>query len=110
MKRIWIFCLCLASLSLVGCFHVPDEDWLPSKNSVDIWDIQKDDEMDQALNDIMEWINMVSSQRNDMKNEENEESEQIINEGSDENVIEINEDNIADNESTDWETGDIVDK
>lgn len=109
MKRIWLFCLCLASLSLVGCFHVPDEDWLPSKNSVDIWDIQKDDEMDQALNDIMEWINMVSSQRNDMKNEENEESEQIINEGSDENVIEINEDNIADNESTDWETGDIVD-
>lgn len=110
MKRIWLFCLCLASLSLVGCFHVPDEDWLPSKNSVDIWDIQKDDEMDQALNDIMEWINMVSSQRNDMKNEENEESEQIINVGSDENVIEINEDNIADNESTDWETGDIVDK
>ncbi len=110
MKRIWLFCLCLASLSLVGCFHVPDEDWLPSKNSVDIWDIQNDDEMDQALNDIMEWINMVSSQRNDMKNEENEESEQIINEGSDENVIEINEDNIADNESTDWETGDIVDK
>jgi hypothetical protein len=41
---------------------------------------------------------MVSSQRNDMKNEE---SEQIINEGSDENVIEINKDNIADNESTD---------
>ena len=110
MKRIWLFCLCLASLSLVGCFHVPDEDWLPSKNSVDIWDIQKDDEMDQALNDIMEWINMVSSQRNGMKNEENEESEQIINVGSDENVIEINEDNIADNESTDWETGDIVDK
>jgi len=37
MKKIWLFCLCLASLGLVGCFHIPDEDWLPSRNKVNTW-------------------------------------------------------------------------
>ncbi len=110
MKKIWLLCLCLAGLSLVWCFHVPDEDWLPSKNKVKTENVEKDEELEQALNSFMDWINVVSTKRNGMKTEENEESWQIINEGSDENVIEINEDNIADNESTDWETGDIVDK
>jgi hypothetical protein len=36
-----------------------------------------------------------------MKTEENEEIEQIITEGSDENVIEIEDDGTADNESVD---------
>ena len=74
MKKIWLLCLCLASLGLVGCFHIPDEDWLPSKNKINTWDTQKDDEMDQALNDIMGWINMISSDRNELKNEENNET------------------------------------
>lgn len=73
MKKIWLFCLCLAILSLVWCFHVPDKDWLPSKNKVNTWSTQKDDEIDQALNDIMEWINMFSSDWNELKNEENNE-------------------------------------
>ncbi len=109
MKKIWLLCLCLASLALAGCFHIPDEDWLPSKNKVNTWNTQNE-EVENALNSFMDWINVVSTQRNDMKTEENEEIEQIITEGSDENVIEIEDDGTADNESVDWETGDIVDE
>lgn len=89
MKKIWLLCLCLAGLSLAWCFHVPDEDWLPSKNSVETWDIQKDDKIDQALNDIMEWIDMVSSDWNELKNEENDK----ITEDVDVNAAEKNIDN-----------------
>ncbi len=109
MKKIWLLCLCLASLSLAGCFHIPDKDWLPSKNKVNTWNTQNE-EIENALNSFMDWINVVSTQRNDMKAQENEESRQIITEGSDENVIEIEDDGTADNESVDWETGDIVDE
>lgn len=101
MKKIWLLCLCLASLSLVGCFHIPDEDWLPSRNKVNTWGTQNND-IEKALNSFMKWIDMVSSQRNDMK------SEEITSEGSDENVIENGDDGTADNESTYWETGDIL--
>ena len=67
MKKIWLLCLCLASLSLAGCFHIPDKDWLPSKNKVNTWSTQKDNEMDQALKDIMEWINMIPSEWDERK-------------------------------------------
>ena len=107
MKKIWLLCLCLASLGLAGCFHIPDEDWLPSKNKVNTWNTQNE-EVENALNSFMDWINVVSTQRNGIKSEENEESEQIITEDSDENVIEIEDDSTADNESVDWGTWDIV--
>lgn len=68
MKKIWLLCLCLASLGLVGCFHVPDEDWLPSKNNAETWNIQKDEEMEQALNSLMQWFDIISSDWNDLKN------------------------------------------
>ena len=103
MKKIWLFCLCLASLSLVGCFHIPDEDWLPSRNKVNTWSTQND--VEKALNSFMEWIDIVSSQWNELNNQK---SGNIINENSDENVIEIGDDGTADNESTYWETGDIL--
>ena len=73
MKKIWLLCLCLASLSLAGCFHVPDEDWLPSKNNIKTWNTQQDEEVQQALNSFMDWINMISSDWNELKNEENNE-------------------------------------
>ena len=81
MKKIWLLCLCLASFSLVGCFHVPDEDWLPSKNNAETWNIQKDEEMEQALNSLMQWFDIISSDWNELKNEENEEtiSEEVEN-------------------------------
>jgi hypothetical protein len=71
MRKFWLLCLCLASLGLVGCFHIPDEDRLPSKNKVENWNIQQDGEMQQALNSFIDWINMISSDRNELKNEEN---------------------------------------
>lgn len=90
MKKIWLFCLCLASLGLVGCFHVPDEDWLPSKNKIDTWNVQKDTWMQQAVDSLIEWINIISSQRDEMKNEENnEESGEIA--GSGDKNIDIEE-------------------
>lgn len=108
MKKIWLFCLCLASLGLVGCFHIPDEDWLPSKNKVNTWDTQKDEEMEDALNGIMDWINMISSEWDEMKNEENdeitaedEEVEEVENES-------INNEEIIDNEETNEEVEDEV--
>lgn len=70
-KQIWLICLWIACLSLVGCFHVPDEGWLPSKNKVSTWNIQKDEEIEQALDSFMYWINMISSERGEVKNDEN---------------------------------------
>lgn len=70
MKKIWLLCLCLASLNLVGCFHIPDEDWLPSKNKVNTWNIEKQDEMDQAINSFMDWLDMISSEWDEMNNNE----------------------------------------
>ena len=79
MKKIWLFCLCLACLSLAGCFHVPDEDWLPSRNKVNSEEVEKDVEFEQAVDSFMDWIIMISSDWNEIKNDEvnNEESEEI---------------------------------
>ena len=106
MKKIWLLGLCLASLSLVGCFHVPDEDWIPSRNKVNTWSTQED-EVEKALNSFMEWIDIVSSQWNELNNQK---SGNIINENSDETLVEIENNGITDNESVDWETGDILDE
>ena len=101
MKKIWFLCLCLASLGLVGCFHIPDEDWLPSKNKVNTWDTQRDKEMEDALNDIMDWINMVSSQRDQLDNEEieDEKGDENTDTNSNEGDI-INTEETTDNNET----------
>jgi len=97
MKKIWLFCLCLTCLSLAGCFHIPDEDWLPSRNKINTWDTHRDEEMEQALNSFMDWINMISSDWNELKNEEI-----VNNEFESEEVVE-NVDEIIDNESENHE-------
>ena len=68
IKKFWLICLCLASLNLVGCFHVPDKDWLPNQNKVETWDIGKNNEMENALNSFMNGIDIVSQERNEIKN------------------------------------------
>lgn len=75
IKKIWVICLWLASLALVGCFHVPDEDWLPSKNKVETWNIQENNEIDQAFDSFINDFNNISNQRDEMKNNENTPSE-----------------------------------
>jgi hypothetical protein len=100
MKKIWLLCLCLASLSLVGCFHVPDEDWLPSKDKTKSESIKKDEDVEQAINSIMQWIDTISSSWDQINYDEKEESytgdlERINSEILDEN---INNDEIVDNE------------
>ena len=104
VKKIWLVCLCIASLSLVGCFHVPNQDWLPSKNKVNTWKIEKNDEMQQALDSFVWGIDIISSQRGETKNNENEkvETEKI-----NESVIETEGESIND-ENVDWKTGDII--
>jgi len=72
MKKIWLFCLCLASLSLAWCFHVPDEDWLPSRNKIKTENVEKDEEVEQAINSFMQWIDMISSDWNELENGEND--------------------------------------
>ena len=101
IKKIWLICLWLTSLSLVGCFHVPDEDWLPSRNKVNTWGIQKNNQVEQALNSLIDWIDMISSQRSQVRDDEAENDE---NEASIEELKEI-----TDEESIDWEeTEDII--
>lgn len=105
IKRIWLLCLWLASLSLVGCFHVPDEDWLPNKWKVQEETIQQD-ELSDAFNSLIEWVNVVSSQRNEMKNNEdnNEVDIEEVSETSDEIEYET-----IDDETQNWEIDDIND-
>jgi len=84
-KKIWLICLCLISLSIAGCFHVPDKDWLPSRDTVDTWNVESDDEMLQAINSFKNWIELVSSQRDNAKDNKNgelnsEELNQLSNE------------------------------
>ena len=70
MKKIWLMCLCLTGLSLAWCFHVPDEDRLPSRNKVKTGDINENAEIEQAIDSLMEWFDIASSQLDDMdKNE-----------------------------------------
>ena len=104
MKKILLLCLCLASLSLVGCFHIPDEDWLPSRNKIKTWKYENN-QVEQAINSLIDWIDIISSQWNELNNQQ---SGDIITENSDENIIEIEDNDTADNESIDWETGDII--
>ena len=82
MKKIWLLCLCLASLSLVWCFHIPDEDWLPSKNKARTEEVKNDEEVEQAIDSLMDWFNMISSK---LDEENGEESEEITGTG-DENI------------------------
>lgn len=94
MKKIWLFCLCLASLSLVGCFHVPDEDWLPSKNNAKTEDlkknVEKDEDVEQAINSLVQWIDKISSDWNGLENGENDGK---ITENVDVEALEENTDN-----------------
>ena len=81
MKKIWLLCLCLASLSLVWCFHIPDEDWLPSKNKARTEEVKNDEEVEQAIDSLMDWINMISSGWSETKDDDrvnDEETEEII--------------------------------
>ena len=93
IEKIWLICLWLASLALAGCFHVPDEDWLLSSDKAETWDV-KNDEVDEAINSLIDWVNMVSSKRDEMKNNE---SDEINTWGSEENSTEV-EDESIDNE------------
>ena len=75
MKKIWLVCLCLASLSLYGCFHVPDKDWLPSRNKVKTENVEKNDDVDQAINSLVDWIDMISSEWDKMNDDVIEDGE-----------------------------------
>jgi len=105
IKKIWFFCLCLAGLSLTGCFHIPDEDWLPSRNKVNTENVKKDEEIEQAVNSLMQWIDTISSDWSQVKYGENVEIytgelKGINNEATDEN---INNEEIVNDEITNWE-------
>lgn len=111
MKKIWLFCLCLASLSLAWCFHVPDEDWLPSRNKIKTENVEKDEEVEQAINSFMQWIDIISSDWNELGNEENVEFTENIDvealgESTDNEEITADEaenEEIEENNSSEWE-------
>ena len=80
IKKILLICLCLISFSLVGCFHVPDKDWLPNRNKVNTWDIKNNEEMEDAINSLMNGVNIISSEWNVLNEYDeinDEETEQI---------------------------------
>ena len=97
IKKIWFIWLWLVSLALAGCFHIPDEDWLLSSDKAWTWDI-KNDEMDEALNSLMDWINMISS---DWKNLKSNENDEFSTEDWSENIIEVEDNAINDEETVD---------
>ena len=66
IKKIWIIGLCLAGLCLAGCFHIPDEDWLPSKNKEKL--VETNNEFDEALDIFVQWMDVLSAQREQRKN------------------------------------------
>lgn len=109
MKKIWFICLCLAGLTLAWCFHIPDEDWLPSRNKVNSEKVKNDAEFEEAVDSFIDWVNIISTDWDEIKNDEvnNEESDEIIDD-VDENIdieetIEneelLNNEKIIDNES-----------
>ena len=78
IKKIGFICLFLSSLTLVGCFHIPNEDRLPNKNKDITGNTQKDEELEQTLNSFMNSINLISSQISENKNSEiSEEIDQL---------------------------------
>ena len=93
IKKIWIICLWIASLCLVWCFHIPDEDWIPSRNKVEINDTKNEDvEMEQAINSLMDWFNKASNQWNEKNIKANDEiNVEEWNEDIVENEIDFNE-------------------
>ena len=99
IKKIWFICLWFASLTLVGCFHVPDEDWLPSRNKVNTWNVEKNDEVDQAINSLLDGFNMISSELDNATDNENDglEINEISAEELEEPIIVV-EDEIVNNE------------
>ena len=116
MKKIWLICLCLAGLSLAWCFHIPDEDWLPSRNNVKNEDveknIEKDKDIEQAINSLVQWVNMISSDWNELKDEEGSdevtENDDVEISGKNTNNEEITDDKAENEEieksiSSEWE-------
>ena len=101
MKKIWLLCLCLASFSLVGCFHVPDEDWLPSNNKTESWNNPQNEDVEQAINSFIEGIDVVSTQRDQLNNEDikNEEGDEDTGTANNEGDI-INTEETTDNNET----------
>ena len=106
IEKIWLICLWLASLALAGCFHIPDEDWLPSRNKVETWNVEKSDEVGQAVNSLLDWFNMISSELN-VNDEENKlEIEEVSAEELEEPIIVV-EDEIVNNEEMVYD-GEII--
>lgn len=104
ITKLWLISLCLFSLFMAGCFHVPDEDWLPNKNKIDTWDTLENKEIEQAIHSFMNWIDVVSSQRNDVKNNEDLDIEGE----DDENIVSELENDTTNIEATDQEVENIV--
>ena len=73
LKKIWLICLWISSLCLVWCFHIPDEDWLPSRNKVKTENVKNDGEVEQAINSLVDWINKASNQWNEKNIKANDE-------------------------------------
>lgn len=75
VKKLWLICLWIASLCLVGCFHIPDKDWLPSKNKINTWNVENNDEIEEVIDSFLMWVDMVSTQRNGTIDDENSKTE-----------------------------------
>ena len=106
IKKIWFICLWFASLALAGCFHIPDEDWLPSKNKVETWDIEKNKEVEEAFDLFMDWIDMISSGRNEIKNSESEELDTEV--PDEELVVSPEYENVSDEGAIDEENEKLI--
>lgn len=70
LQRIWLICLYISTISLAGCFHIPDEDWLLNKGKVQEKNTERD-ELINAVDSLVLWVSSISSQREEYKNIDN---------------------------------------
>jgi len=92
-SKIWFLFLCGISLTLAWCFHIPDEDWIFTKNSpVEEKKLtHEESEFIDSMNVLLDEFQKDNSNENNNEpsERENEIEIQIQNSGSDLNEIDI---------------------
>lgn len=81
IQKIWFFSLCLSLVILTGCFHIPDEDWLPSKNKVKVETTNNEEQIFlDSINTAKNMLNNINNSEETSNNESTIINEEITNE------------------------------
>lgn len=100
IKKIWFICLWFASLALVGCFHVPDKDWLLNNWETEL-NTDENNDLSHAFDSFIDDFNTISNQRTEIENDKNNwiENENIEKISIDTWDVVIRDENVIDEEN-----------